>query len=96
MNRRGFLTSMIAGAAAVLGAGAVKAEASELPEVAQVRAILAEPERHPEIMARAHELMGESGYMRILDARAEGYADGYTQGRQRAESRVAEGLPLTP
>ena len=31
---------------------------------------------------------------RIADARAEGYRDGYTQARQRAESRVAQWLPL--
>lgn len=71
MNRRGFLGRAVLAAVAVIGVrvtGAPPAEAAELSEVAQVRAILAEPEKHPEIMARARELTGESGYLRILAA----------------------------
>jgi hypothetical protein len=60
-DRRGFLGRLALGAAAVVGASAALrvAEAAEIdPVAAKIDAVLANPEKYPEITARAREIQG--------------------------------------
>lgn len=97
MNRRTLLQRLAAGAAGLLGVGMVapKAEAAEgfcgdNPEIAETEALmsamLADPDKYPELWAHVREITGKVG--------AEQYERGRAIAEVRIESRLAEGLPI--
>lgn len=99
-TRRSFLGRIGLAAAAVLGARAIEAPAVEAAPAEHVythteveRIIKFEREHADQTgWVRGFNDAGPMKMANMADARAEGYADGYTQATQRAESRVAEGL----